>query len=252
MTQYETAGTAVAVPRKEAYRYLGYRGITPDAAVSECLERCVEQLQKECHPRAAWERYPLRLEKTAEESGLSETPDGTGRGQAAKDAKEMDGCRIVAGDLRFTSNDLGRNLDGCTIVVLMAATIGPGVDYLIRRAEARSMAEAAVFQAAGAAMVEAWCDTVNQRIVEALREEGLFARPRFSPGYGDAPLALQRDFSRLLAMPATCGISLTDTLLMVPSKSVTAFIGFSEQNKECTIAGCDACGKRESCAYHRV
>ncbi len=212
----------------------------------------MEQLQKECHPRAVWERYPLRIEKTAGESALPETPDGAGRGQAAKDAKETGPCRIVVGDLRFTSNDLGRNLDGCTTVVLMAATIGLGVDYLIRRAEARSMAEAAVFQAAGAAMVEAWCDTVNQRIVEALRKEGLFARPRFSPGYGDAPLSLQKDFSRLLAMPATCGISLTDTLLMVPSKSVTAFIGFSEQNKECVIAGCEACGKRESCVYHRV
>lgn len=252
MTQYETEGTAVAVPRKEAYRYLGYRGITPDAAVSGCLEHCVEQLQKECHPRAAWERYPLRIEKTTGESALLETADDVSVGQAAKDAKETGSCRIAAGDLRFTSNDLGRNLDGCTTVVLMAATIGPGVDYLIRRAEARSMAEAAVFQAAGAAMVEAWCDIVNRRIVEALRKEGLFARPRFSPGYGDAPLSLQKDFSRLLAMPATCGISLTDTLLMVPSKSVTAFVGFSKQNKECVIAGCEACGKRESCVYHRV
>lgn len=251
MTQYETEGTAVAVPRKEACRYLGYRGITPDAAVGECLERCVEQLQKECHPRAVWERYPLRVEKTAGESVLPEATDSVSGGKTVKDA-EKSTCRIVAGDLRFISNDLGRNLDGCTTLVLMAATIGTGVDYLIRRAEARSMVEAAVYQAAGAAMVEAWCDTVNQRIVETLRREGLFARPRFSPGYGDAPLTLQRDFSRLLAMPATCGISLTDTLLMVPSKSVTAFIGFSKQNKECVIAGCEACGKREDCAYHRL
>ncbi len=251
MTQYETEGAAVEIPRQEACRYLGYRGITPDAAVGECLERCVEQLQKECHPRAVWERYPLRVEKTAGEYVLPETALGTSGGQAAKDA-EKSSCRIVAGDLRFISNDLGRNLDGCTTIVLMAATIGPGVDYLIRRAQARSMAEAAVYQAAGAAMVEAWCDMVNQRIVEALRQESLFARPRFSPGYGDAPLTLQKDFSRLLAMPATCGISLTDTLLMAPSKSVTAFIGFSEQNKECVISGCGSCGKREDCAYHRA
>lgn len=251
MTQYETEGAAVEIPRQEACRYLGYRGITPDATVGECLERCVEQLQKECHPRAVWERYPLRVEKTAGEYVLPETTLGTSGGQAAKDA-EKSSCRIVAGDLRFISNDLGRNLDGCTTIVLMAATIGPGVDYLIRRAQARSMAEAAVYQAAGAAMVEAWCDMVNQRIVEALRQESLFARPRFSPGYGDAPLTLQKDFSRLLAMPATCGISLTDTLLMAPSKSVTAFIGFSEQNKECVISGCGSCGKREDCAYRRA
>lgn len=226
MTQYETDGAAIAVPRKEAYRYLGYRGIEPDEAVSDCLERCVECLQRECHPRAAWERYPLRLEN--------------------------DAGRIHAGGLCFVSRDLTRNLSGCSTVVLMAATIGTGVDYLIRRAEARSMTEAAVYQAAGAAMVEAWCDEVNQKIADALQKEGLFPHPRFSPGYGDAPLELQKDFSRLLAMPSSCGISLTDTLLMVPSKSVTAFIGFSEQKGSCTIAGCEACGRRESCAYHRA
>lgn len=252
MTQYETAGSAIAVPRKEAYRYLGYRGITPDDAVSECLECCVACLQKECHPRAVWERYSLRIEKTAGENTMPETTADTCRGSNAGNTPENATCQIIAGDLCFTSNDLGRNLDGCSTVVLMAATIGPGVDYLIRRAEARSMAEAAVYQAAGAAMVEAWCDEVNQNIVEVLRGEGLFPRPRFSPGYGDTSLTLQRDFSRLLAMPATCGISLTDTLLMVPSKSVTAFIGFSEQEQRCTIAGCEICGKRQSCAYRRT
>ena len=43
------------------------------------------------------------------------------------------------------------------------------------------------------------------------------------------PLALQKDFSRILELPKTCGITLTDTLLMVPSKSVTAFIGCTKK-----------------------
>lgn len=52
-------------------------------------------------------------------------------------------------------------------------------------------------------------------------------------------------------MPSTCGISLTDTLLMVPGKSVTAFIGFSEKPQPCILEGCEACSNQNHCAYRR-
>ena len=236
MTLYEAAGSEITIPEREVYRYLGYRGIQLDAAVSARIEQCVQNLHKECRPKGAWEAYPVTL---SYEGRIADPQNGS------------HSCRIDLPGCSFNSADLGRNLRGCSTVALMAATIGPGVDYLIRRAEAVSMLDAAIYQAAGAAMVEAWCDDINQRIVDVMRQRSLYARPRFSPGYGDVPLALQRDFSRLLNMPASCGISLTDTLLMVPSKSVTAFIGFSEKESSCTVTGCEACENRENCEYSR-
>ena len=48
---------------------------------------------------------------------------------------------------------------------------------------------------------------------------------RFSPGYGDWALSAQRELLRMLDASRTVGVSLTDTMLMVPSKSVSAVIG---------------------------
>ena len=50
-------------------------------------------------------------------------------------------------------------------------------------------------------------------------------RPRFSAGYGDLPLEYQRRIFDLLDPPTHIGLTLNDSYLMSPSKSVTALIG---------------------------
>ena len=63
------------------------------------------------------------------------------------------------------------------------------------------MSDAVIYQAAAAAMVETYCDEVNERIRQDAAQRGMYCRPQFSPGYGDFPIAHQRDFSRLLDTP---------------------------------------------------
>ena len=60
---------------------------------------------------------------------------------------------------------------------------------------------------------------------------GMSLRPRFSPGYGDLPLAVQREFMTLLDCAHLIGINLNESLLMSPSKSVTAIIGIYPSNE---------------------
>lgn len=223
MQTFRTEGTAVPIPVKEVYRYLGYRGITEDDRLDERIHACMDRLQAQSTPRSVW-------------TNLSFT---------------IDAPQLQIGPLSFESRALSRNLRDCTQVIMMAATIGPGVDFLIRRAEAVSMVDAAIYQAAGAAMVEAWCDIVNEQIRKEQRTQGLYARPRFSPGYGDVPLSLQSGFASVLNMAGTCGISLSDSLLMSPSKSVTAFIGLGPVEERCPLAGCEVCNKAATCAYRR-
>ena len=83
------------------------------------------------------------------------------------------------------------------------------------------------------------------------RGKGLHARPRFSPGYGDFPLEVQRDFERILEMPKTIGVTLSDSLLMTPTKSITAVIGLSEIDTNCEKSGCEQCAMAGKCAYFR-
>ncbi|WP_207648062.1 vitamin B12 dependent-methionine synthase activation domain-containing protein [Oribacterium sp. WCC10] len=143
-------------------------------------------------------------------------------------AKEPDVTEIAG--LSIHSKNLYKNLSGCDYAYMFAATVGIGIDHLIKRGEVESIMDAAIYQAAGAAMIEAYADSEVEKIRNAEDKSGYRLRPRYSPGYGDLPLALQSDFARILDMQKWCGISLTDTLLMVPSKSITAFIGCAKSS----------------------
>ena len=83
---------------------------------------------------------------------------------------------------------------------------------------------AAVFQATGAMYIEEVVDFANNQIVQIEKNQNNFTRPRFSPGFGDVSLEVQKDFFSLLPC-SKIGLSLMDTLIMAPEKSVTAFVG---------------------------
>jgi cobalamin-dependent methionine synthase I len=87
-----------------------------------------------------------------------------------------------------------------------------------------SGADALIMQAVGAALIERYMDGVEDEIRAELAP-GEALRTRYSPGYGDFPLAAQRDILAILDTSRRIGVSLTDSLLMVPSKSVSAVVG---------------------------
>lgn len=128
-------------------------------------------------------------------------------------------------DLSFAkteSHDLSVCLRECDEIILFAATIGLGIDRLISKYSILSPSRAIFFQAIGAERIESLCDTFCAEIEEQF-PGGI--RPRFSPGYGDLPLEFQRDIFASLDPPRRIGLSLNESLLMSPSKSVTAIIG---------------------------
>lgn len=219
--------------RREILRYLGYRGTAPDEEMLQIIDDCVSDLNEVITPRFVYEKFALSFEAEGGES-------------AENDAA---GPQICFAGIRVSSKDLFTNLKDCCAVCLMAVTLGPGPDRLVRRAGVGQMSRAVVYQAAAAAMTEVWCDRINDRIRQEAEREGMYTRPRFSPGYGDLPLTLQRDIARILNMPKEIGVSLTDTLLMIPSKSVTALIGVSRTPGDCRRTGCADCEASGDCSY---
>ena len=112
-------------------------------------------------------------------------------------------------------------------VVFLCGTIGAEFDAWQRRLSVLSAADALLSQQIGLAAVEKVMDELEERAreeVEGKREEGTGNRlkPRRSPGYGDLPLALSRTILAELDAPRKIGVSITDSNLLVPSKSVTA------------------------------
>ena len=133
----------------------------------------------------------------------------------------MQGENIDLGFAEVTSHSLYLNLAGCKKIVLFACTAGAGIDRLIAKYSRISPAKAAVIQAAGAALVEDWCEEL---CTDFKREYGE-TKPRFSCGYGDLPLTLQRDIFAALSVTKHIGITLSDDCFMTPTKSVTALVG---------------------------
>ena len=127
-------------------------------------------------------------------------------------------------DLTFaktSSRDLRKNLQSCDSIILFAASVGLEIDRLVARYLSVSPAKALMLQAIGAERIESLCDRFNDDIK---KEKGVI-RPRFSPGYGDLPIEIQKDIFRALDCPKRIGLTLNENLLMSPTKSVSAIIG---------------------------
>lgn len=127
---------------------------------------------------------------------------------------------------QVTSSALARHLKDANQVLIFAATLGVGLDRLINRYGRLSPAKSLHFQAIGAAQIEALCD---QFCDDMEKEIGYSLLPRFSPGYGDLPLDVQKHIFSLLDCERKIGLTLNESLIMSPSKSVTAFVGMARQ-----------------------
>ena len=131
-------------------------------------------------------------------------------------------------DLGFTkvkSRDLSKALIDCDSIILFAATIGLGIDRLILKYGRISPSLALCIQAIGAERIEALCDRFSLDVKGNIVSYGKSPTPRFSAGYGDLPLELQREIFSTLACDKNIGLTLNDSLMMSPTKSVTAIIG---------------------------
>ena len=129
---------------------------------------------------------------------------------------------------KTNSRDLKKNLKDCESIVLFAATVGLELDRLIAKYSRISPAKALMLQAIGTERIESLCNVFNKEIAEKVHLIGKCTKPRFSPGYGDLPLELQQCIFKVLDCPRKIGVSLNESLLMSPSKSVTAIIGIAQ------------------------
>lgn len=180
---------------KEVLRYMGCRA--PDRATLELMKKCAEESENNICYKVCYSLLSV----------------------------EIKGKTCDFGVFKTESENLAKNLEGCEKVILFAATIGMGIDRLIARYSRVSPAKAVAFQAIGAERIESLCDM----FCESYRKEtGENLKPRFSPGYGDLPIELQKDIFAVLDLPRKIGISLNDSLLISPSKSVTAFVGIKD------------------------
>lgn len=178
---------APPVDEREVLRYAGCR--TADDATAALLRDCVTEAVNSTAFRVCWRELPLAVE----------------------------GAMCTLGGWQVASAALARHLGSCPRAVVFAATVGAQFDRLIEKYSRVSPARGVMMQALGAERIEALCDVFCAELGAGTG--------RFSPGYGDLPLESQRDLFALLQPERRIGLCLNDSLLMSPTKSVTAIVG---------------------------
>lgn len=206
-----------AIDLQQAARYFGQRG-EADEATAALLERCAVPLLAAATPRAVW------LEG---------------------DVESLREAGILQGE------DVFRHLAGCTRAILLAVTLGPGVDAQIRRAGVGDIAAGVASDALGSALAEQAADAAEAELRNRAAGQGKYLTGRYSPGYGDWPIAVQPLVAAALDTVRRAGLCVTDTNLMTPRKSITALLGVSEHPVKGHLAGCGHCVLRTRCEYRK-
>lgn len=205
-----------ALDRSHVLRYLGYRGQELDPVLEDRLDAVIADALGLVRAKASWECFAI-AERSAD-------ADGTPRISLEGSALELTGASIA------------RHLDGASHAVVLAVTAGLGIDRELARLAATDATAQAIMDAAGTEAVEQAAKAASASIAAWAAGQGLRTGARFSPGYGDLPLACQPELLASIDAGRRLGIHLSDSLLMTPVKSVTAIIGVFGRQDEADAA----------------
>ena len=212
--------TLSAINKSEALRYMGHKG-EASTALSDILDKCEKLVLEAVRPAYVYREVSL--------------------------IHSDENISVEGGYLYLTGKDIKRHLKGCDKAVFFAATLSSSADTLIRHLEAEDMTMAFAADALCSAAVEQVCDLAEEEIFSANSYN--FHTRRYSAGYGDLPISLQKEIVTFLNAQRRIGLTVTDNFLMIPRKSVTAIIGVSDLKLQKTIVGCASCNMKNHCAF---
>jgi cobalamin-dependent methionine synthase I len=132
----------------------------------------------------------------------------------------------------------------------MAVSLGLEVDKHIAFYSRTDLTKGLIFDACAVAAVEALCDMVQEEIEEKAKSMGLVITSRYSPGYGDFPIDLQKEIAEVLKTYKKIGLAVNEHSLMIPRKSVTAVIGMQSEGCKVKSHKCSEC-EDKYCLYRK-
>ncbi len=190
----------IEINRSEILRYAGAdKGVSDyDSLICECIDEASDKLRYS----VCYCEFPLKI----------------------------DGDRLDLAFAECESKSLKKNLFGCDSFLLFAATVGLELDRLINKYSRTEPSRALIFQALGAERIESLCDVFCADFKKEMALLNRNTRPRFSAGYGDFPIEMQLQICETLGSAKSIGVFVNESLLLSPSKSVTAIIGIENND----------------------
>lgn len=148
-----------------------------------------------------------------------------------------------------TGKTITRLLAGTTRLVLFVATAGMAFQHWMDEIKKQGDGlDTFIADTIGSCLVGACTEQMEAEVIQKLAP--LPHTNRFSPGYCGWNLSEQKGL--FACMPAgVCGVTLTESCLMYPIRSVSGLIGFGEQVKN-KVHECDLCDKRAECLQRKL
>ncbi|WP_462384564.1 hypothetical protein [Intestinibacillus massiliensis] len=211
-----------AVNRNEVLKYLHYRGgeVPPETEVQ--LQEAMDTVLRTARPRYRFQAF-----------GIERT----------------DGLRLAGTSFTLPGEEVASLLGECTRCVLLAATLGGEIESLLRRAQLTDMARAVILDACASSAIENVCDNIETEILA--QHPGMHLTDRFSPGYGDMPITVQRAFCEVMDTSRKIGLTVSASGILIPRKSVTAVIGLADRPQPKRFRGCEYCSLFATCAFRK-
>jgi hypothetical protein len=216
------------IDKTEALRYLGYKNKKIDEETDKLLNESIAELQEISELKYVYEIFDIKKENNS-----------------------INFENII----NIKSNDLCNLFKHCDKSAIMAATIGFEAEKRIKYYSVSNLSKAVVFDACATSCIEALCDIAEAEIKAIAAEENCNITFRYSPGYGDVPISHQNEILSALNAQKLIGLTASDYSILIPKKSVTAFIGFDKSNKihkksclNCNLFGnCRFQGRSKTC-----
>ncbi|MCD7891796.1 MAG: 5-methyltetrahydrofolate--homocysteine methyltransferase [Ruminococcus sp.] len=209
-----------SISKSEAARYMGIKG-EPDSQIREILDRAEKTVRENVKPKYVYREAPISF--------------------------TADGVKVEGMSAPLTGKDIVKHLSGCNEVIILVATLTGDADKLIRQTGINGMAEALAVDCLCSAAVEQVCNRAEEEIFS--HTDAAYRTWRFSPGYGDLPLKLNKDILVYLNAARRIGLTVTEDSLLIPSKSVMAIIGISDKPVQKGVRDCAVCNMRDRCAF---
>ncbi|MGN0665688.1 MAG: methionine synthase [Huintestinicola sp.] len=227
MNKYDI--TIDGIDRQEALRYMcctdeSSIGSTAARYIDECEKRMTDVIAPKCTYR-----YFSIAEFRDDNSGK---------------AVILEGCSLA-----LTGEDIYKHLNGCSGAVILCATIGAAADKLIRIMQVEDMAKAVIADALASSAVESVCNKAEEHIRAEFPDKWLTWR--YSPGYGDLPIDMQKQLLAVIDAPKKIGVCTGESHMLTPIKSVTAIMGVSDNEVPKSKRSCTVCNMRELCRFRK-
>ncbi|MEW9093455.1 MAG: methionine synthase [Clostridiaceae bacterium] len=155
-------------------------------------------------------------------------------------------------EIILMGEDIKSHLKDSNKCIIMGATLGVEVDKKINYYQKIDMFKALIMNAAATAFIEEGCDFVEKLVKKEYCSLSEDITWRYSPGYGDLGLDIQKDLLNVIDAFKSIGISSSNGNMLTPKKSVTAIMGIIQKGTKIKKRDCQSCFSYGNCPYRRI